>query len=70
MSVVIGRYENREDGHSKFWELRKRGSGFVATWGKIGSAADGGNGPEKVYTAEEAEKVVREKLKKGYELVA
>jgi len=66
----IGRYENHQDGHNKFWELRRKGGKLVATWGKIGSSADGGGGPEKVYDDLEAEKVVREKLKKGYELVA
>lgn len=66
----VGRYENKEDGHSKFWELRRKGSRLVATWGKIGSSADGGGGPEKDYDELEAAKVVREKLKKGYQLVA
>lgn len=65
--ALIGRYENHEDGHDKFWELTQTKTGtYLATWGRCGTQ---GQGP-KEYTLEEAEKVVKAKLKKGYELVA
>ena len=63
---MTGTYENHEDGHNKCWQLTKTKNGYEAHWGKCGGTMQG----PKVYTFEEAEKVVREKLKKGYEKVA
>ena len=64
--VQTGNYENHEDGHNKCWQLTKVKAGYQAMWGKCGGSMQG----PKLYTEDEAEKVVREKLKKGYELVA
>lgn len=64
--TITGRYEYREGSSNKFWELKETADGYIATWGRIGTA---GQGP-KEYTQEQAEKVVAEKLKKGYHLVA
>jgi predicted DNA-binding WGR domain protein len=65
----VERYENTEDGHSKFWELTviQQGHGLAleAGWGKIGKAPQG----TKVYSLEEADKLIREKTAKGYEKV-
>lgn len=60
---IAGMYENHTDGHDKFWELKKVTVGtYEARWGKCGSE---GQGP-KVYVESEAERVVAQKLKKGY----
>jgi len=59
------RYENTEDGHSKFWELKSTKGGYKAFWGKIGAKPAG----PKFYTKEEAEKIKAQKIKKGYSKV-
>ncbi len=66
---MIRRYEFVEGTSNKFWEIEPAGSGFTARWGRIGAL--GRN--EKQYTfasAAEAtkagDKLVAEKLKKGY----
>jgi predicted DNA-binding WGR domain protein len=65
--AITGRYEFVDASSNKFWALKKQGSDFVATWGKIGSSADvNGDGPTKVYDSAEAQKVVASKLAKGY----
>jgi predicted DNA-binding WGR domain protein len=64
--VATGRYEFVAGTSAKFWELEALGNGdFEAHWGRIGNAPQG----PKVYDAIKAEKVVKEKVKKGYELV-
>jgi len=64
-----GRYEmvNRSTNTNKFWwvvfdqSLQK----VICTWGRIGNSS-----PEpKLYTIEEAEKKIKQKLKKGYKKV-
>ena len=62
---ITGRYEHVDGSTNKFWSLEESKNGFIARWGRIGTA---GQGP-KEYTKEEAEKLVKEKLKKGYKLV-
>jgi len=65
--VATGRYEMVAGTSSKFWELKKgRKDEFIATWGRIGNAPQG----PKVYDTAKAEKVVAEKVKKGYVFVS
>src|SRR5438477_3768381 len=52
----------------KFWNIEVSGSGFTATYGKVGSA---GQSQTKTFASAEqalaeADKLIREKLKKGY----
>lgn len=62
------RLEMTEDGHNKFWEATAKGaSNAEAGWGKIGASKPQGT---KLYTNEELEKVMKEKIKKGYKVVA
>ena len=63
------RFEMVEGSASKFWEIRVEGATFTVTYGKIGTA-----GTSKTTTAAspeaaaaEADKLVREKTKKGYQ---
>ena len=63
--VQTGRYENHEDGHDKCWQLTKTKAGYEAHWGRCGGIMQG----PKVYSEAEAEKVVKQKLAKGYEYV-
>ncbi|NMO21886.1 WGR domain-containing protein [Pyxidicoccus fallax] len=65
------RYEFKEGSSSKFWEITLSSNTFTTRWGRIGT-----NGQEKTQTFDtsaeakkEYEKLVREKEKKGYELV-
>lgn len=65
------RYEFKEGSSSKFWEITLSSNTFTTRWGRIGT-----NGQEKSQTFDtsaeakkEYEKLVREKEKKGYELV-
>ncbi|HZI15486.1 MAG TPA: WGR domain-containing protein [Myxococcus sp.] len=65
------RYEFKEGSSSKFWEITLNANSFTTRWGRIGTA-----GQEKTQTFDnsvdarkEYEKLVREKEKKGYELV-
>ncbi|MCE9667170.1 WGR domain-containing protein [Myxococcus stipitatus] len=65
------RYEFKEGSSNKFWEITLEGDSFTAKWGRIGT-----EGQEKTqsFDSEEAarkeyEKLIREKEKKGYELV-
>lgn len=62
----VERYENTEEGHSKFWqvEIRKVNGSPVATasWGRIGKPAQG----TKDYPIESIDKLIREKMAKGY----
>ncbi len=61
------RYEMTEDGHNKFWEIESNSpTTVVATWGKIGKDPQG----EKEYPIDGIEKLIKEKLKKGYVLVS
>jgi hypothetical protein len=62
---IVERYENHTEGHDKFWELRTTVNGFEATWGKCGGTAQG----PKIYDRVAADKVILQKLKKGYQWV-
>jgi len=66
---IYGRFEciNLEKNHRKFWHIvldQSKGM-VIATWGRIGNRSPS----PKEYTIEQAEKKVKEKLKKGYKKV-
>jgi uncharacterized protein (TIGR02996 family) len=65
------RYEFSEGTSNKFWEIELEGSAFTTTYGKIGSEGQSTtkefDSPEKA--KKEYEKLIAEKVKKGYELV-
>ncbi len=66
------RYEFVEGKSSKFWEIDLDGTSFTTTYGRIGTE---GQSSLKEYDSEEKaqkeyEKLVAEKVKKGYELVS
>lgn len=66
------RFECTEDGSSKFWEVEARGSELRIRFGKLGTEgrlSEKDLGSAAAATAE-AEKLVREKLKKGYVEIA
>ncbi len=68
MSDIAGRYECVGDGHCKFWEIEKLSSGkYRAKWGKIGYDIPPKN--VKDYSLDEVEKVIKSKIRKGYEKV-
>jgi uncharacterized protein (TIGR02996 family) len=65
------RYEFKEGSSSKFWQITLSDNTFTTRWGRIGT-----DGQEKTQTFDSAaaakkeyDKLVREKEKKGYELV-
>jgi len=71
MSANKRRFELVEGSSSKFWEVSVDGATFTVTYGRIGAA---GLSKTTMCASEataraEAEKVVREKLKKGYQEV-
>ncbi len=65
------RFEFKEDGSAKFWEIELEEESFTARWGKIGTA-----GQEKTQDFDSkkdariaADKLIAEKVKKGYQEV-
>ncbi len=67
----MARYEFSQGASSKFWEIELTGKSFTTTYGKIGSA--GQRSVKELESAAEAkkehDKLVAEKLKKGYVVV-
>jgi predicted DNA-binding WGR domain protein len=65
------RYEFQEGGSSKFWEITLEGTSYTTRYGRIGS--EGQSTTKSFDTADAArtehDKLVAEKLKKGYKLV-
>jgi predicted DNA-binding WGR domain protein len=65
------RYEFKEGTSNKFWEVSLDGDTFTTRYGKIGT--DGQETSKSFKTAAEAkkqyDKIVAEKVKKGYQLV-
>ncbi|MBP9085442.1 MAG: DUF4132 domain-containing protein [Kofleriaceae bacterium] len=66
------RYEFSEGASNKFWQIELTGTSFTTTFGKIGTA---GQSSTKAFDSEakaalEYNKLVAEKTKKGYRLVA
>jgi len=63
---VFGRYEciDPSKNHNKFWHIvvDRTNNKVYATWGRIGNRSP----TPKEYTIAQAEKKVREKIKKGY----
>ena len=63
---IYGRYEmkNPSTNTNKFWWVvyDRSKQVVICTWGRIGNQSP----PPKEYTVAEAEKKIREKLKKGY----
>jgi uncharacterized protein (TIGR02996 family) len=66
------RYEFSEGSSNKFWEIELEGNSFTTTYGKIGSDGQSStkefDSPEKA--RKEYDKLIAEKVKKGYLLVA
>jgi predicted DNA-binding WGR domain protein len=66
------RYEFSEGSSNKFWEISLNGTSFTTTYGRIGTE---GQTSLKEYDSEEKakkeyDKLIAEKVKKGYELVS
>ena len=65
------RYEFSEGSSNKFWEIQLDGTSFTTTYGRIGT--DGQTSLKEFDSEEKAkkeyEKLIAEKVKKGYELV-
>ncbi len=64
------RYEYAEGTSNKFWAIEARGAQLVTTWGRIGTA---GQGTTKSFATADAaraerDRLVGEKLRKGYRL--
>ena len=64
------RYEFSEGSSNKFWEIALKGKAFTTTWGRIGTA---GQSATKTFGSpaqaeKEYEKLVAEKIAKGYRL--
>ncbi|MFN7147326.1 MAG: WGR domain-containing protein, partial [Myxococcota bacterium] len=68
---MVRRFEMVEGSASKFWEIRVEGASYTVTFGKIGTAGQGKTIPcsSPEAAASEADKLVREKTKKGYQEV-
>lgn len=66
-SSTYARYEHTTEGHNKFWEVEQVSPTQVeARWGKIGKAPQG----TKKYPLAGIEKLMQEKVDKGYKLVS
>jgi predicted DNA-binding WGR domain protein len=67
----VPRYEFSEGSSNKFWEIELDGSSFTTTYGRIGT--DGKTTIKEYDSDEQAkkehDKLVAQKVKKGYELV-
>jgi predicted DNA-binding WGR domain protein len=69
--ITMPRYEYIEGNSSKFWEIELEGTSFTTTYGRIGTS---GQTSLKEYDSEEkakkeSDKLIAEKVKKGYVLV-
>lgn len=62
------RFEFSEGSSNKFWEIELSGSGFTVTWGKIGTTGQTQTKdfPTEAKAQTEHDKLVSEKVKKGY----
>jgi hypothetical protein len=64
--AVKRKFQNTEGDHFKVWEITQTKPGvWEAFWGKIGAKLAG---PKK-YTDEEVQKVIKQKINKGYQEV-
>ncbi len=68
---AMPRYEFSEGTSNKFWDIQLSGSSFTTTWGKIGTAgqATTKSFPSDDKARQEYDKLIAEKVKKGYALV-
>ncbi|HNH06933.1 MAG TPA: WGR domain-containing protein [Leptospiraceae bacterium] len=66
------RFEYRDEKSEKFWEIELKGSSFTTYYGKIGGGPrqDTKEWDSPAEAKKEYEKIVAEKLKKGYEEVS
>src|SRR5262245_7054655 len=57
-----------EDGSNKFWNIELKGNSFTVSWGKIGTAGQSQTKtfPDETKAQKEHDKLVGEKLDKGY----
>ncbi len=69
MTADKRRFELVEGSSSKFWEVSIAGASFTVTYGRIGSPGVSKTTatPSSAEAAEEVAKLIREKLKKGYQ---
>jgi predicted DNA-binding WGR domain protein len=70
--VAMPRYEFSDGKSNKFWEIELDGTSFTTTYGRIGT---NGQTSMKEYDStdkakKEYDKLIAEKVKKGYKLVA
>src|SRR5438552_8938912 len=65
------RYEFSEGASNKFWEINLSGKAYTTTYGKIGSSGQTTikTWKDAAEAKQEFDKIVAEKVKKGYELV-
>ncbi|HEU0030508.1 MAG TPA: WGR domain-containing protein [Kofleriaceae bacterium] len=66
------RYEYSEGTSNKFWEIELSGASYVTKWGRIGAGSVSSSTkqhPDAAKAKKEYDKLVQEKLKKGYVLV-
>lgn len=68
---AMPRYEFSEGTSNKFWDIQLSGSSFTTTWGKIGTAgqATTKSFPSDDKARQEYDKLIADKVKKGYALV-
>jgi predicted DNA-binding WGR domain protein len=66
--MAARRFELVEGSSSKFWQIEIQGAKFTVTFGRIGTAGQSKTTPcaSPEVAAREAEKLIREKTKKGY----
>lgn len=65
------RYEYTEGTSSKFWEIEVAGAAYTVKWGKIGGSVSSSTKKygDAAAAKKESDKLVKEKLGKGYKLV-
>lgn len=65
------RYEFSEGSSNKFWQIELKGKSFTTTYGKIGTSGQTSlkEWKDAAEAKKEYDKLVAEKVKKGYELV-
>ena len=65
------RYEYSEGSSNKFWQIELSGTSFTTTFGKIGTPGTTSlkEWPDAATAKKEHDKLVAQKVKKGYQLV-
>ena len=69
--MSIARYEYSEGSSNKFWQIELSGTSFTTTFGKIGTPGTTSlkEWPDAATAKKEHDKLVAQKVKKGYQLV-